>query len=106
MSSKPFLVTQSVEKSFYAPIYYRFQVLFDKNHTYQQTIADKLNIDKGFVSRIVRGLEIPGHKTRMEIAEFFGVDSSTIWRMEDLPYIEETQEKLKERLKDGRNEDD
>ena len=82
-----------VENRCYKPIKERFKVLLDSKQIIQQQVSDDLGIDKGFISRIFNGVEIPSHTTRLRISSYFGVDSSTIWRMEDLPYIREQLKK-------------
>lgn len=55
----------------------------------QQELANYLGVDKAFVSRICNGKEIPVLRIRLKIAEFFGKDSSEIWRVRDLDFIRE-----------------
>lgn len=88
-SNKDFSLTEGVEKSCYKPIKERFKVLLDTKKLIQQDVADALFFDKAYISRIFNGIEIPPHHVRLKISSFFGVDSSTIWRVEDLPYIKE-----------------
>ncbi len=84
---------EEVEKSCYKPIKERFKVLLDTKKIIQQNLADALGIDKAYISRIVNGLEVPPHHLRLKISSYFSVDSSTIWRVEDLPFIKELLKK-------------
>jgi len=89
------IIEEDVESSCYKPIRERFKVLLDMKNVIQQNMADALSIDKAYVSRIVNGLELPPHHLRLKISSYFRVDSSTIWRVEDLPYINSVLKKQK-----------
>ena len=84
---EPFFCGERVELGCYPPITERFKVLLDSKKIIQQRLADALGFDKAYISRIIHGIEIPPHHVRIKIASYFGVDSSTIWRVEDLPYL-------------------
>lgn len=67
------------------------QIIFDtlilqrNEQTYEW--YQRLAFDKSFGSRVRRGLLIPHLKHRVKIANYFGVDSSAIWRVKDLDFI-------------------
>ena len=86
-TGKPFFLDVGVEKGCHNHLKIIFDTLLLQKKCIQQDLADSLGVDKSFVSRIVNGIEIPNLKIRLKIAMFFGVDSSLIWRYEDLPYI-------------------
>lgn len=52
-----------------------------------------ISLDKSDASKIRRGLVIPPLWMRLKIAKYFEVDSTLIWRLEDLPYIREQLKK-------------
>ena len=92
---EPFFYGEQVGKSWYPPITERFKVLLDSKKIIQQNMGDDLSIDKADVSRIIHGVIIPPHNLRIKIAGYFGVDSSTIWRVEDLPFLKKIMEENK-----------
>lgn len=97
-SSENFFLNKDVVSSCFKPIKIIFETLLLQKKCKQQDLADFLGIDKANVSRIVNGLYIPDLSLRLKIAGFFGVDSSLIWRNEDIYYI---REKIKEQLRTG-----
>ena len=97
-SSENFFLNKDVVSSCFKPIKVIFETLLLQKKCKQQDLADFLGIDKANVSRIVNGLYIPDLALRLKIAGFFGVDSSLIWRNEDIYYI---REKIKEQLRTG-----
>ncbi len=82
-----FFLDVGVESGCENPLRIIFDTLLLQKKCSQQDLADSLGFDKAFISRICNGKEIPVLKTRLKIAEFFGVDSSLIWRYQDLLYI-------------------
>lgn len=97
-SDQPFFIDSGVDTRCYDPIKRRFEVLFDSKKIIQQRLADDLGLDKAYISRICNGIEIPPHHIRIKISSYFAVDSSTIWRITDLPFINKIlkqQEKIK-----------
>lgn len=102
-SSENFFLDKNVVSSCYKPLKIIFQTLLLQKKCRQQDLADFLGIDKANVSRIVNGLYIPDLTLRLKIAGFFGVDSSLIWRNEDMFYI---REKIKEQLRRGRENEE
>lgn len=95
-----FFCNEGVEMGCRNPLKERFGVLLDSKKIIQQRLADDLSLDKAYISRIVNGIEIPPHHLRIKIASYFGVDSSTIWRYEDLPFIK----KILQKQEKGKNE--
>jgi len=79
-----FFCNQGVAISCFKPIKERFQVLLDKYRKIQQNVADDLNLDKAYISRIFNGVQIPPHHVKLKIAAYFEVDTSVIWRTEDI----------------------
>ena len=57
-----------------------FETLLLQKKCKQQDLADYLNVDKAYVSRMVHGIQIPPLRIRLKVAEFFNVDSCLIWR--------------------------
>jgi len=93
--SDNFFLPTEVDMGCFKPIHERFKVLLDTKKLIQQNVADSLGIDKAYISRIFNGIEVPPHHLRLKIAGFFGVDSSTIWRVEDLYYLKSKLEQRK-----------
>ena len=60
-----------------------FQTLLLRQKLKQQDLADYLGHDKGYISRICSGVQIPPLRIRLKIAGFLEVDSSLIWRPSD-----------------------
>ena len=56
----------------------------------------ELDLDKSDASKIRRGLMIPPLWLRLKISAYFGIDSTALWRFEDLEYIREVSKKQKE----------
>lgn len=59
-----------------------FETLLLQKKIKQQELADSLGLDKAYISRMVNGLSIPPLRVRLKVAEFFGVDSVLIWRID------------------------
>jgi hypothetical protein len=70
------------------PIEIIFETLFlqrgEKPYTWYKT----LGYDKSFASLVRRGLLIPKYEDRIKISKYFKVDSSAIWRVKDMDYIQ------------------
>jgi len=49
------------------------------NNLKQQHLADKLGINKAYMSRIINCLQDPPRLMKMKIAKALGVDSRVIW---------------------------
>lgn len=82
-TDKTFFCKEGVEMRCSGGLRERFNVLFAEKKIYQQVMADDLHIDKAYVSRICNGKELPPLHIRLKIAQYLGVDSSVIWRLED-----------------------
>lgn len=95
MTNRSFFYDSEVEIGCKNFIKERFKVLFDTKKIIQQNLADHLSFDKAYISRIVNGLEIPPHPVRIKIASYFGVDSTSIWRLDDIEYISYLLQKIK-----------
>ena len=57
-----------------------FHTLLLQKGVRQQDLANYLNLDKSYISRVVNGIYEPDLTTKLKIASFFGVDTSVIWR--------------------------
>ena len=66
-----------------------FETLLLQKKCKQQDLADYLNVDKAYVSRMVHGLQIPPLRIRLKVAEFFCVDSCLIWRNGEVKCVEQ-----------------
>ena len=66
-----------------------FETLLLQKKCKQQDLADYLNVDKAYVSRMVHGLQIPPLRIRLKVAEFFLVDSCLIWRSGEVKEVEQ-----------------
>ena len=71
----------------YKPIEIRFQTLILRNCDKPWDWYKSLGYDKGWASRVRRGLIIPLLEDRIKIAQYFKTDSATIWTNSDLPHI-------------------
>jgi len=91
------IVEEGVASSCYKPIKIILDTLLLNKKCKQQDLADSLDLDKSYISRIVNGLEIPPLRIRLKIADFFHTDSCLIWRFEDLPHIRKLKEKQEKR---------
>lgn len=102
MSSDSFFYEEAVDEGCYEPIKIRFEVLIMRNCEKPYDWYKNLGYDKGWASRVKRGLLIPKREDRIKIAQYFKTDSSTIWRNDDLPYIRQIIAKQKkEEVKNG-----
>lgn len=77
---KDFFLTRGVEVCCEPQLKPIFDTLLLQKKKKQQELADYLELDKAYVSRMVNGLCIPPLRVRLKVAEFFGVDSVLIWR--------------------------
>jgi hypothetical protein len=92
-SNSAFFCDDEVGISGYAPIETRFLTLINSKCEAPFDWYKGLGLDKSDASKIRRGLLIPPEWLRIKIAHYFGVDSSTIWKVQDLPYIKEILKK-------------
>jgi len=104
-SQEPFFCTEEVDRGCttpsYRPIEIRFETLILRNCEKPWDWYKALKYDKGWASRIRRGLVIPKLEDRIKIAQYFKTDSATIWANSDLSYIRKALKKqIKEVLKD------
>lgn len=83
-SASPFFCSKVVGKGWRSPIEIRFQTLVETKRECPWDWYKALGIDKGDASKIRRGLVIPFEELRIKIANYFGVDSYTIWKAEDV----------------------
>lgn len=86
---KAFFCNDEVGISGYEPIETRFLTLINAKCEAPFDWYKELGLDKSDASKIRRGLLIPPEWLRIKIAHYFGVDSSTIWKVQDLPYIKQ-----------------
>jgi len=94
---KPFFLNEGVGKSGREYIENAFEILILRKCDRPFDWYKKLDLDKSDASKIRRGLIIPPLWLRLKIAQYFEVDSTAIWRFEDLPYIRKLLTKQKER---------
>ena len=87
-----FFYDKSVDGGCEHPLKIIFETLLLQKKSKQQDLADYLGVDKAYVSRMVHGLQIPPLRIRLKVAKFFQIDSSLIWRYQDLPYIKKLSE--------------
>jgi len=97
---------EEVENGCRNPIKIVFDTFFVDKRILQQDLADYLNVDKSYISRIVHGKEIPPLRIRIKIADFFStpehrVDSASIWKYQDMDYIRKVLKKQKKGVKNG-----
>lgn len=79
-SSQNFFLDNGVEDCCYPHLKIIFKTLLLQKKIKQQELADHLQLDKAYISRMVNGRSIPPLRVRLKVAEFFGVDSVLIWR--------------------------
>ena len=85
----------------------RFETLWNSKGQSPTQWYNDLNIDKSNASKIRRGLIIPPKHLRIQIAQYFGVDSATIWEIDFRKWcevhdaIEDLWEKVEEVNKNG-----
>jgi len=77
----------------YAPIEIRFMALINAKCEAPYDWYKDLGIDRSDASKIRRGLLIPQEWLRIKIAHYFETDSSTIWKVQDLPHIKQLLKK-------------
>ena len=78
-SSKSFSSSEEVVKSSRSPIELRFETLWASKGQSPTDWYHDLDIEKSNASKIRRGLIVPPKHLRIKIAQYFGVDSTTIW---------------------------
>jgi len=96
---EPFFLNKEVGKGGGRHIENAFEILILRKYDKPFDWYKQLDLDKSDASKIRRGLIIPPLWLRLKIAQYFGVDSSAIWRFEDVPYIKKQLKKQKEREK-------
>ena len=96
-SLKDFFYEKEVAGGCYRPIREIFDTLLLSKQWTQSDLAKEVFVDKSVISRVCNGIHIPTLELRLKIAKALGVDSSLIWRYQDLPY-------LRQILKQGRQE--
>jgi len=89
---------EGVVKGCYEPIEIRFQTLINSKCEAPFDWYKSLGLDKSNASRIRRGLIIPPQWLRIKIAHYFETDSSTIWKIQDMPHIKQLLKKQKRSL--------
>jgi len=101
---KSFFIAEVVGKSGYEPIENRFMALIHSNCEAPFAWYKDLGLDKSDASRIKRGLMIPSRWLRIKIANHFKCDSTTIWQIDDLPYIRAVIKKQERKIRREKNE--
>jgi hypothetical protein len=81
-TTNDFFNVHGVENSCYAHLRTTFDVLLLQKKVKQQELANFLGLDKAYISRMCNGLTIPPLAIRLKVAQFFGVDSVLIWRVD------------------------
>lgn len=82
-----FFCKDGVDRGCDNPLKIIFDTLLLQKKSKQQELADFCSVDKAYISRVVHGLQIPPLQMRLKISSFFRVDSSLIWRYQDINYI-------------------
>lgn len=98
-----FFCEVAVDESCRNPIEIIFESLTIGQGEKPYTWYKDLGYDKGFASKVRRGLLIPKYEDRIKIARYFGVDSSYIWRVQDIDYIKLILKKQKGDKNDKRS---
>ena len=83
-TDKVFFSPVAVGDSRVSPIGFRFETLIASHCELPYDWYKALGIDKSDASKIRRGLVIPFREWRIKIANYFGVDSTTIWTAHDI----------------------
>lgn len=83
-SDKSFFCHEAVDMGGRSAIEVRFETLIASHCDLPYTWYKELGIDKSLASKIRRGLIIPFREWRIKIANYFSVDSSTIWTAQDI----------------------
>lgn len=78
---------EEVAQRCYKPLRDIFDTLLLRKEWTQADLSREASIDKSVASRICNGIHIPKLELRLKIARLLGVDSSVIWRYQDMPYI-------------------
>lgn len=84
VSEKSFFCNRAVVTGCKSPIEIRFETLIASKCELLYDWYKDLGIDKSNASRIRRGLVIPFRELRIKIANYFRVDSCTIWTAKDI----------------------
>jgi len=85
--NRAFFLDEGVGKSGSKYIENAFEILILRKCDKPFDWYKQLNLDKSDASKIRRGLIIPPLWLRLKIAEYFEVDSTAIWRFEDILHI-------------------
>jgi len=83
IKDKPFFIAEGVGESWKEAIEIRFNALIEQRREKLWEWYQKIGLDKADASRIKRGLIIPNQAWKIKIAQYFGVDSTTIWKVPD-----------------------
>ena len=81
-STNSFSSSEAVVKRGSEAIEARFETLWNSKGQSPSQWYNDLGIDKSNASKIRRGILIPPKHIRIQIAQYFGVDSVTIWPMD------------------------
>jgi len=93
--NKTFFLIKGVDDSCKNPIEIIFDTLIYERGEKPYDWYKTLMYDKGFASKVRRGLLIPKLEDRIKIAKYFKTDSTAIWRIKDLDYIKLVLKKQK-----------
>lgn len=81
-TNKPLNVSKVVGSGGVSPIEVRFETLVASHNQSSSAWYKDLGIDKSDASKIRRGLVIPTKEIRIAIAQYWKVDSATIWPLD------------------------
>lgn len=84
-----FFSKSDVAEGCYKPLRDIFDTLLLRKQWTQSDLSRVVSVDKSVISRVCNGLHVPTLELRLKIAKALDVDSSVIWRYQDLPYIRE-----------------
>ncbi len=96
-----FFLNKGVGKSGREYIENAFDILILKKCDKPFDWYKELDLDKSDASKIRRGLLIPPLWLRLRISAYFGIDSTAIWRIEDLLYIKKLIKEQEEKNEDN-----
>ena len=92
-----FFLIEGVVKSCRPPIEERFRTLIEANCERPFDWYKDLGLDKANASRIRRGITIPPEWFRIKIANYFKVDSATIWKAPEIISADELNKQQEEK---------
>lgn len=98
-SHSSFFYAEGVAKGILHPIAQRFDVLLKERGLKWADAYHEVGLNKGYASKIRRGLIIPPLWLRIKIAQFFKVDTSVIWRIPEI----QSADKIKGELNGDNN---